>query len=74
MIEEAIKTAREVAEKFAKDSQSKLGKIKKASQGLFTINVVQEHYVHEKSKSFDNYKILSLRLIFINLTSYLLTK
>ena len=38
MIEEATKNAREVAEKFAKDSKSKLGKIKTASQGLFTID------------------------------------
>ena len=37
MIEEATKNAREAAEKFAKDSDSKLGKIKNASQGLFTI-------------------------------------
>jgi hypothetical protein len=37
MIEEATKKAREVAVKFAKDSHSKLGKIKRASQGLFTI-------------------------------------
>jgi hypothetical protein len=38
MIEEATKNAREVAEKFAKDSKSKLGKIKSASQGQFSIN------------------------------------
>jgi len=38
MIEEATKNAREVAEKFARDSSSKLGKIKKASQGQFSIN------------------------------------
>jgi hypothetical protein len=38
MIEEATKNAREVAEKFAKDSNSKLGKIKKARQGQFSIN------------------------------------
>lgn len=38
MIEEATKNAREVAAKFAKDSGSKLGKIKNASQGQFTIN------------------------------------
>jgi hypothetical protein len=38
MIEEATNNAREVAMKFAKDSGSKLGKIKKASQGQFTIN------------------------------------
>lgn len=38
MIEEATKNAREAAEKFAKDSESRLGKIQSASQGLFTIN------------------------------------
>ena len=37
MIEEATKNARAAAEKFAKDSGSKLGKIKSASQGQFTI-------------------------------------
>jgi uncharacterized protein len=37
MIEEATKNAREVAEKFAQDSKSKLGKIKRASQGQFSI-------------------------------------
>ena len=37
MIEEATQNAREVAKKFAKDSGSKLGKIKTASQGTFTI-------------------------------------
>ena len=36
MIEEATKNAREVADKFAKDSGSKLGKIKTANQGTFT--------------------------------------
>jgi len=38
MIEEATKNARQVALKFAKDSESKLGKIKMASQGQFSIN------------------------------------
>jgi len=38
MVQEATRNAREVAEKFAKDSQSRLGKIKRASQGQFTIN------------------------------------
>lgn len=38
MIEEATRNARDVAEKFAKDSASKLGKIKRASQGQFTIS------------------------------------
>lgn len=38
MIEEATKNAREAAEKFALDSNSKLGKIKNATQGLFSIS------------------------------------
>lgn len=38
MIEEATKNAREVAEKFAMDSNSKVGEIKSASQGQFSIN------------------------------------
>ena len=37
MIEEATKNARVAAEKFAKDSESRLGKIKNASQGQFSI-------------------------------------
>ena len=37
MIEEATAGAREAAQKFAKDSGSRLGKIKKASQGTFSI-------------------------------------
>lgn len=37
MIEQATVNAREVATRFAKDSGSKLGKIRSASQGLFTI-------------------------------------
>ncbi len=37
MIEEATKGAREAAEKFAKDSESDLGKIKTARQGQFSI-------------------------------------
>lgn len=38
MIEEATTNAREVAEKFAKDSNSTLGKIKTANQGQFSIS------------------------------------
>lgn len=38
MIEEATKNARASAEKFAKDSDSKLGKIRNASQGQFSIS------------------------------------
>lgn len=37
MIEEATRNAREAAQKFAKDSDSRLGKIKTANQGTFTI-------------------------------------
>lgn len=37
MIETATKNARETAEKFAADSESKLGKIKRATQGQFSI-------------------------------------
>ena len=37
MIEEATKNARAVAEKFAADSQSSLGKIRSAQQGQFSI-------------------------------------
>jgi hypothetical protein len=38
MIEQATANARSVAEKFAQDSQSNLGKIKRASQGNFSIS------------------------------------
>ena len=38
MIEEATKNAREVAEKFARDSDSQVGEIRMARQGLFTIS------------------------------------
>ena len=37
MVEEATKNARIVAEKFAVDSGSKVGKIKSANQGIFSI-------------------------------------
>ena len=37
MIEEATMNAREAAQKFAKDSDSRLGKIRTANQGTFTI-------------------------------------
>ena len=48
MIEEATKKAREVAEKFASDSQSSLGKIKRASQGQFSINARDKNNPHIK--------------------------
>ncbi|WP_375753920.1 SIMPL domain-containing protein [Vibrio sp. HN007] len=48
MIEEATKNARAVAEKFAKDSKSKLGKIKKAYQGQFSIRPRDRNNPHIK--------------------------
>ena len=48
MIEEATRKAREVAAKFAKDSESTLGKIKRASQGQFSINARDKNNPHIK--------------------------
>jgi hypothetical protein len=48
MIEEATKNAREAAEKFAKDSDSSLGKIKHASQGTFSIENRDSSTAHIK--------------------------
>lgn len=48
MIEEATHNAREVAQKFAKDSGSKLGKIKDASQGTFSIESRDSNTPHIK--------------------------
>lgn len=48
MIEEATKEARMVAQKFAEDSQSRLGKIKQASQGQFTISQRDTNNPHIK--------------------------
>lgn len=49
MIEEATKNARASAEKFAMDSNSKLGKIKNASQGQFTISDRDANTPHIKT-------------------------
>lgn len=48
MIQEATTKAREVAQKFAGDSNSKLGKIKQASQGQFTIEPRDTNNPHIK--------------------------
>lgn len=48
MIEEATRKAREVAEKFASDSASRLGKIKRASQGQFSIAARDNNNPHIK--------------------------
>lgn len=48
MIEEATREAREVAQKFAADSRSTLGKIKRASQGQFSIKDRDKNNPHIK--------------------------
>lgn len=48
MIEEATVNAREVAEKFASDSKSRLGKIRTANQGQFSIFARDSHHPHIK--------------------------
>ncbi|HAZ73943.1 MAG TPA: hypothetical protein DCW53_00930 [Rikenellaceae bacterium] len=48
MVEEATKNAREVAQKFASDSGSRLGKIKTASQGVFSIESRDSNTPHIK--------------------------
>lgn len=48
MIQEATTKAREVAEKFAQDSNSTLGKIKRASQGQFSIRARDKNNPHIK--------------------------
>ena len=48
MIEQATSNAREAAQQFAKDSESKLGKIKSASQGLFTVDSRDQYTPHIK--------------------------
>ncbi len=48
MIEEATRNGREAAQKFAKDSDSRLGKIKTASQGLFSIDDRDSNTPHIK--------------------------
>ena len=48
MIEESTQNAREVANKFAADSDSRLGKIKTASQGQFSIEDRDQNNPHIK--------------------------
>jgi len=48
MIEEATRSARTVAEKFASDSNSKLGKIRTASQGQFSMEDLDVSTPHIK--------------------------
>lgn len=48
MIEEATRAAREVADKFAKDSNSQLGKIRSANQGQFSVDNLDSSTPHVK--------------------------
>ena len=48
MIEESTRNAREVASKFAEDSDSRLGKIRRASQGRFSIEPRDTNNPHIK--------------------------
>ena len=48
MVEEATKNAREVAQKFAADSGSHIGKIKSANQGQFSITDANQSTPYEK--------------------------
>ena len=49
MIEEATANARQVAQKFAEDSKSRLGKIKQASQGQFSVTNRDSNTPHIKN-------------------------
>jgi len=49
MVEEATQNARETAEKFAADSKSSLGKIKRANQGQFSIEARDRNNPHIKT-------------------------
>lgn len=48
MIEEATRNARQAADKFANDSDSRLGKIKRANQGTFSIENRDSSTAHIK--------------------------
>jgi hypothetical protein len=48
MIEETTRKARQVAQKFAEDSQSQLGRIRRASQGQFSISNRDSNSPHIK--------------------------
>lgn len=48
MVEEATRSAREVADKFAADSDSRLGKIRSANQGQFSVDNLDSSTPHVK--------------------------
>ena len=55
MIEDATKNARTLAEKFAQDSNSTLGKVKKASQGQFSVRSEARYTPQVKNVRVENY-------------------
>ena len=54
MVEESTKNARATAEKFAKDSDSELGKIRRATQGQFSITNRDNNTPHIKNVRVDS--------------------
>ena len=61
MVEESTKNARATAEKFAEDSDSELGKIRRATQGQFSINDRDNNTPHIK-----NIRVVSTIEYYIN--------
>lgn len=56
MLKEATINARKTAEQFAKDSNSKVGKIKYANQGLFSISSKNKSSSFGDNEPFEKYK------------------
>ena len=61
LIEEATKNARASAEKFAKDSGSRVGKIKTANQGQITVEAADESTPQKKK-----IRVVSTVVYFLN--------
>ena len=61
MVEESTKNARATAEKFAEDSDSELGKIRRATQGQFSISDRDNNTPHIK-----NIRVVSTIEYYIN--------
>jgi hypothetical protein len=61
MVEESTKNARATAEKFAADSESQLGKIRRATQGQFSIQNRDVNTPHIK-----NVRVVSTVEYYIN--------
>ena len=69
MIDEANKNARAAAQKFAADSESKLGKIKTATQGQFSISrrPRREYAVYQEGASCHERPVFPGRLVVVSL-------